>query len=82
MNAELAITLTRYSYWSNATATHGSPYDQDAWVPILFYGAGVKTGKYSTFARTVDMAPTLAALVKVNPIEKLDGVVLMEAIVR
>jgi hypothetical protein len=83
MNADLAITLTKYSYWSaTATATHGSPYDQDAWVPIVFYGAGVKTGRYTLFARTVDIAPTLATLVNVKPLEKLDGVVLMDAIIR
>ncbi|HEX7939346.1 MAG TPA: alkaline phosphatase family protein, partial [Gemmatimonadaceae bacterium] len=31
---DLVITLTKYSYWSSSiTATHGSPYDQDAFVP-------------------------------------------------
>lgn len=81
-NVELAITLTRYSYWYNATATHGSPYDQDAHVPIIFYGAGVKAGRYTTFARTVDMAPTLAQILGVKPGERLDGVVLLEALSR
>jgi predicted AlkP superfamily pyrophosphatase or phosphodiesterase len=80
-NVEMVITLTRYTYWgSGSGATHGSPYDQDAFVPILFYGAGINTGKFTTFARTVDMAPTLAALLNVKPTEKLDGVVLTEAI--
>jgi predicted AlkP superfamily pyrophosphatase or phosphodiesterase len=81
MNVEVVITLTRYTYWgAYPGATHGSPYDQDAFVPILFYGAGIQTGKYTTFARTVDMAPTLAALLNVKPTEKIDGVVLTEAI--
>lgn len=80
---DLVITLTRYSYWSaTITATHGSPYDMDASVPILFSGAGIKPGRYAVFARTVDIAPTLAALLGVKPLEKIDGVVLMDAIVR
>jgi predicted AlkP superfamily pyrophosphatase or phosphodiesterase len=82
VNVDLAITLTRYSYWYNATATHGSPYDQDAHVPIIFYGVGVRPGRYGTFARTVDIAPTLAQILGVRPTERLDGVVLMEAVQR
>lgn len=77
---ELVITLTRYSYWSALPATHGSPYDQDAHVPIIFYGPWIKPGRYTEFARVVDMGPTLAAIATVPPLEKLDGVVLMRAI--
>ncbi|MEX2153420.1 MAG: alkaline phosphatase family protein [Gemmatimonadaceae bacterium] len=79
---ELVITLTRYSYWSSIPATHGSPYDQDAHVPIIFYGPWAKPGRYADFARTVDMAPTLAAMIGVRPSERLHGVVLMQALNR
>ena len=79
-DVQLVITLTRYSYWYRATATHGSPYDMDAHVPIIFYGPRVKAGRYTQFARTVDMAPTLARIVGVTPTEKLDGVPLLQAI--
>ena len=79
---ELAVTLTHYSYWGTyfIVSTHGSPYDQDAHVPIIFYGPGIKTGGYTTFARTVDIAPTLAQLLRVKPAEKLDGVPLLQAL--
>jgi predicted AlkP superfamily pyrophosphatase or phosphodiesterase len=78
---DLVTTLTRYSYWSaNAVSTHGSPYDQDASVPIIFYGPWVKPGHYDTFARTVDIGVTLAAIAGVKPTEKVDGVVLRGAI--
>ncbi|MEK7403428.1 MAG: alkaline phosphatase family protein [Gemmatimonadota bacterium] len=83
IGVELVITLTKYSVWSGTiTATHGLPYDLDASVPIIFYGAGVKPGRYALFARTVDIAPTLAAILRVKPLEKLDGVMLVDAIVR
>lgn len=77
---EMVITLTRNSYWYRSVATHGSPYDQDASVPIIFYGPQFKPGRYSQFARTVDMAPTLARLLGVTPLEKIDGVALTQAI--
>ena len=80
---ELAITLTRYSYWGNLPgASHGSPYDQDAHVPIIFYGPWAKPGRYTEFARTVDIAPTLAAMIGVTPLEKLDGLALVQAVKR
>ncbi|HUQ99487.1 MAG TPA: alkaline phosphatase family protein [Gemmatimonadaceae bacterium] len=79
--AALVVTLSPYNYWVGAwQAHHGSPNDPDARVPIIFYGARVKPGRYGEFARVVDMAPTLAALVGVKPMEKLDGHVLGNAI--
>lgn len=42
--------------------THGGPSADDQRVPILFYGRGVKPGKYATAATPADVAPTLAAL--------------------
>lgn len=77
---ELTITLTRYSLWYDAVATHGSPYDEDAHVPIIFYGPGTRPGRYTEFARVVDIAPTLAALARVRTLEPLDGAVLVRAV--
>lgn len=77
---DLAVTLTRMSIATLNAATHGSPYNYDTHVPIIFYGAGVRQGVYGNTVRTVDIAPTLAALLGVRPLEKLDGVVLRQAI--
>jgi hypothetical protein len=70
---ELVITLTKFSLWVTFTATHGSPHDLDAHVPVIFYGPGFKPGRYTAFARVVDIAPTLAQVLGVKPLEKLDG---------
>jgi len=79
--AALVVSLAPYSYWLGSYyAQHGSPNDSDAHVPIIFYGRDVRPGRYSEFARVVDMAPTLAAIVRVTPTEKLDGQVLQHAI--
>jgi predicted AlkP superfamily pyrophosphatase or phosphodiesterase len=79
--AKMAVTLTPYSYWSSTTyATHGMPHDSDANVPVLFWGLGVHPGQYGDEVRTVDMAPTLAAILGVKPLEPLDGVILKKAV--
>ncbi len=78
---ELVVTLTPFSTFGGNVASHGSPYDYDTHVPMIFYGAGVRPGRYDSFVRTVDLAPTLAALAGVKPTERLDGVVLGDALV-
>jgi predicted AlkP superfamily pyrophosphatase or phosphodiesterase len=79
--AALVVTLAPYNYWlSTYQAQHGSPNDSDAQVPIIFYGKDIKPGRYPEFARVVDMAPTLAAIVHVTAQEKVDGHVLKSAI--
>ena len=77
---ELVVTLTPGSTWAGNIAFHGTPYDYDTHVPIVFYGAGVQSGRFTDFVRTVDLAPTLAAIAGVRPTETLDGVVLRAAI--
>jgi predicted AlkP superfamily pyrophosphatase or phosphodiesterase len=79
--AALVVTLAPFNYWlSGYIAQHGSPNDIDAHVPIIFYGDGVKPGRYDEFAGVVDMAPTLAAIAHVTPQEKIDGRVLRNAL--
>lgn len=78
---ELVVTLEPYSIWSyGAGTTHGSPHDYDARVPIVFWGQRFVPGRYSSPARTVDVAPTLARAIGVEPGEPLDGHALTEAL--
>ena len=78
----LVVTLTQYSYWASvAYATHGSPHDQDAHVPLVLSGAWIVPGRRAEFVRVVDLAPTLAAILGVKPLEPLDGR-LLPAVIR
>lgn len=61
-------------------ATHGSFHDYDSHVPMVFYGPAFKPGRYPGFVRTVDIAPTLAAVLRVKPTEPVDGRILTEII--
>jgi len=61
--------------WSDGPGytTHGTTNPDDVDVPIAFLGAGIRPGFYSDTVTTVDIAPTLARLLAVKPMEKLDG---------
>lgn len=43
--------------------SHGTPWDYDARVPFVFWGRGVRAGRYDAPAATVDLAPTLGRLI-------------------
>jgi len=55
---------------------HGTPWFYDRNVPVIFLGAGIQTGRRSELVRTVDVAPTLAAVAGIAAPDDLDGEVL------
>jgi arylsulfatase A-like enzyme len=78
---EYVVTPVQGAYLAGAQiAEHGTPYDDDARVPLIFYGAGVRPGRMTERALVVDAAPTLAYLIGVTPFERLDGRVLARAV--
>ena len=80
---EYVFTPREGLYDAAATiAEHGAPYDNDAHVPVIFYGPWFKPGRYPEPALVADMAPTLARVVGVPPTERLDGRVLEKALAR
>jgi predicted AlkP superfamily pyrophosphatase or phosphodiesterase len=70
------LDIATISY-SRTGSTHGSGFNYDTHVPLLFYGSGIQQG--ATLQRTVisDIAPTISALLQIslpngatgNPIE-------------
>jgi predicted AlkP superfamily pyrophosphatase or phosphodiesterase len=60
-------------------STHGSPYDYDTHVPLIFVGPGVRTGNFAQDVEIVDLAPTLANLLGIQPPAGNEGRVLEEA---
>jgi predicted AlkP superfamily pyrophosphatase or phosphodiesterase len=53
--------ITPIAHTEHAIATHGSVWDYDRRVPILFWGPGIPSVNIERSAETVDIAPTLAA---------------------
>jgi len=45
--------------------THGSPYDYDTHVPLIFYGWNIKQGQSMRPVSITDIAPTISALLKI-----------------
>jgi predicted AlkP superfamily pyrophosphatase or phosphodiesterase len=60
--------------------THGSAYNYDTHVPVILFGGGVRPGRYNADCSPSDIAPTLAALLGVEPPSNLTGRVLVEAL--
>jgi hypothetical protein len=72
----LTVTLQPGSVWDIPNvpiAMHGQPSEDDAHVPIIFWGRGVKRGSYAGRMNTVDIAPTLGVLLGVSPLSLVDG---------
>lgn len=61
VHLEIRLTPGTVEYTGGGT-NHGSPYRHDRHVPLIFLGAGVRPGRSDQRVRTVDVAPTLAAL--------------------
>ncbi len=55
-----------YYLFEAAGTSHGTPYDYDNHVPVIFLGPGIKPGKYSMRIAVNDIAPTLAEMLNVE----------------
>jgi predicted AlkP superfamily pyrophosphatase or phosphodiesterase len=77
------IMLVWKPYWieSANTTTHGTGYQYDTHVPVLFMGSGIAKGEYLAPASPLDVAPTLAFLSGVT-LSRPSGRVLTEALAR
>jgi predicted AlkP superfamily pyrophosphatase or phosphodiesterase len=57
-------------------SSHGTPWWHDRHVPMVFMGPGIKAGRDTSRAETVDFAPTMAALLGIKYPSDVDGKVL------
>lgn len=69
----LAVRLKKWNVINFDRGVHGSPYEYDREVPLIFMGAGVSTGNSNKEVHTTDVAPTLAALAGIPAPSSLDG---------
>jgi len=77
------IYIVQEPYWFNfdkgpVTGMHGSPWNYDTHVPVIFSGPGISSGITYRRVQPADVAPTLAALMGMSPPASAQGSVLPE----
>ena len=77
--APRAVIVHRRTEYDELLATHGSPYTYDTHVPLIIMGPGIKADRYFQAATPADIAPTLAALLRVQAPSNAVGRVLIES---
>ncbi|MBI3284219.1 MAG: alkaline phosphatase family protein [Burkholderiales bacterium] len=79
------ILLVAKPYWyfgsGKRGTSHGSPYAYDTNVPLMIMGKPwIRPGAYGQYAEVMDIAPTLAHLLRVRPPAAAEGRVLVETL--
>ena len=65
------------TYFRQGT-THGSTYNYDTHIPLIFYGKGIPKGQSFTKVQITDIAPTLAAFLRIQPPNGTTGHIITE----
>jgi len=58
--------------------THGSGYNYDTHVPLIFYGKGIKKGSSNIYYPITNIAPTLSSLLNINEPDGCTGKPIIE----
>jgi predicted AlkP superfamily pyrophosphatase or phosphodiesterase len=74
-SGDVQFVLRPYHQLDSGTAgaNHAAPYAYDNQVPVIFQGKGVKAGFYPQRISTVDVAPTLSALLEMGMPAQTEG---------
>jgi predicted AlkP superfamily pyrophosphatase or phosphodiesterase len=71
----IQLSETCLIYQSEGT-THGTVYDYDRRIPLVFYGTGVEAGEVDDAVHSIGIAPTLGEKLGLDLPDDLDGQVL------
>lgn len=66
--------VSGHLYYPGQGTSHGTAHAYDTHVPLVLAGPGIAPGVIHQRVHTVDLAPTLAALIGLAPPEDVDGV--------
>jgi predicted AlkP superfamily pyrophosphatase or phosphodiesterase len=77
-SGDLLILPEPYYVFEASGASHGTPYDYDNHVPVIFFGPQIKPGMYNNRIVVNDIAPTLAQILGVETPTASMGRVLAE----
>jgi hypothetical protein len=75
-SGDLMVLVKPYFFQRDVGVSHGSPYNYDTHVPLLWYGVGVPRGERTERVGIDDLAPTLSHLLGIPAPPKANGRVL------
>ena len=76
--ADIEFLPEPYFVFTRLKTTHGSSYDYDTHVPLIFMGAGIRAGSYDSPVEANDIVPTLAEILGLSKPDHAAGRVLSE----
>ena len=81
-SGDVLLVFMPYAVPSSSTtgSTHGSPWNYDAQVPLIFWGSAFKAGWYATACQPIDLAATLAARLGLTQPSGTQGVPLVSVL--
>jgi arylsulfatase A-like enzyme len=77
-SADVMVIPEAFYIYSASGTTHGTPFNYDSHVPVIFMGFGIKPGHYYQKIAVNDIAPTLCAIAGVEEPSGSVGRVLQE----
>jgi predicted AlkP superfamily pyrophosphatase or phosphodiesterase len=82
-SGDVVVIYGAFRYFETTIpVTHGSPYTYDTHVPLILMGTGFRPGRYLEAAAPSDLAPTLAAVLRVQAPSNSVGRVLTQCLVQ
>jgi len=82
-SGDLVIEQEPFKYLTDSAdpATHGTGYSYDTHVPLVIMGQDFQSGRYFQPASPTDIAPTLAAALRIQAPSNSRGRILLEALI-
>jgi predicted AlkP superfamily pyrophosphatase or phosphodiesterase len=77
-SGDLMLVFDPYFIPGASGTTHFSPWGYDRHVPVIFFGFGIRPGRYNETIEVNDIAPTLATLLDIEAPSGSSGRVLAE----
>jgi predicted AlkP superfamily pyrophosphatase or phosphodiesterase len=77
-SGDVFVLIDPYWITSMSGTTHGTPFNYDTHVPVIFMGAGVRAGVYNQNISVTDIAPTLATMLGIEMPSGAEGRALAE----
>jgi len=76
----LYVNMPNQISYSRTGSTHGSGYNYDTHVPIIFFGNGIKPGRTKSYFTVTDIVPTISNLLGITFSNANSGLIIDQAL--